>query len=398
LGLYSYTRLSTYKQCPFRYKLKYIDKIPEETKTIDQFMGSRVHEALERLYKNLISAKIMPLERVLEYYRRNWEREWDNNIRFVNEDLSKDDYRDLGKNCIEDYYKSYYPFNQSRTIYVEKRVCFALDKDGRCKIQGFMDRLAIASDGTYEIHDYKTNKSLPTQKDRDDDKQLALYQIGVKDMWSDARSIKLFWHYLVFNKEMCSSRTDEDIEKLKAEKVALINEMETTTEFLPRESPLCSWCSYQSICPLWKHLFIIEYSRVNVILKEEGVQFVDRLEELQCKRKTIEDEIERTKEKLIAYSEREGTDRIFGSAKVARIKKETKISFPDTKDERRTHLEETLKELGKWDEVSSLDVRKLGKIVEEGDWDDSIIKAIEKFGYKEERKAVALVKRKKGDE
>jgi RecB family exonuclease len=54
-----------------------------------------------------------------------------------------------------------------------------LDKDGRCKIQGFVDRLAIASDGTYEIHGYKTNKSLPTQKDKDDDKQLALYQIGV---------------------------------------------------------------------------------------------------------------------------------------------------------------------------------------------------------------------------
>jgi len=202
----------------------------------------------------------------------------------------------------------------------------------------------------------------------------------------------------VFNKEICSSRTDEDIEKLKAEKIALINEIETTTEFLPRESPLCSWCSYQSICPLWRHLFIIEHSREKEILKEEGVQLVDRLEELQSKRKEIEDEIERTKEKLIVYSEREGTDRIFGSAKVARIKKETKISFPDTKDERRTHLEETLKELGKWDEVSSLDVRKLSKIVEEGAWDESAIEGIEKFGDKEEKKSVTLVKKKKGVE
>ncbi len=68
MGLYSHTRLSTYKQCPYRHKLKYIDKIPEEMKTIEPFMGSRVHEALESLYKNLISTKIMPLESVIGIY------------------------------------------------------------------------------------------------------------------------------------------------------------------------------------------------------------------------------------------------------------------------------------------------------------------------------------------
>lgn len=397
MGLYSYTRLSTYRQCPYRYKLRYIDRIPE-VKTVEQFMGSMVHKALERLYKNLISAKIIPIEDILSYYNKNWEKNGDDNIKFVRKDFSYDDYRALGEKCIRDYYECYYPFDQSRTIFVEKRVSFALDKDGRYKIHGFIDRLAIASDGAYEIHDYKTNGRLPAQKDKDEDKQLTLYQIGVKDMWPDARTIRLFWHYLVFNKEMSSSRADEDIEKLKAEKIALINEIESATEFFPRESLLCSWCSYQSICPLWKHLFAIEHLPKDEIPKEEGVQLVDNLEELQSKRKQIEDGIEQAKEKLIVYSEREGVDRIFGSAKVARIKKETKISFPDTKDEGRTRLEKTLKESGKWDEVSSLDVRKLGKIVEEGGWDDSIITAIEKFGYKEEKKSVALVKRKKGEE
>lgn len=273
-----------------------------------------------------------------------------------------------------------------------------MDKEGRYKIVGFIDRLAIAPDGTYEIHDYKTNGSLPTQKDKDEDKQLALYQIGVKDMWSDAHSIKLFWHYLVFNREISSSRTDEDIEKLKAEKIALINEIESATEFPPRESSLCSWCSYQAICPLWKHIFIIERLPEKEISKEEGVQLVDRLERLQSTRKEIEDEIEKTKEKLIAYSEREGMDRIFGSIKMAKIKKEIKLSFPDTKDEKRIQLEKIIRELGKWDEVSSLDVRKLAKIIEEGSWNDSIIKRIEKFGDKEEKKSLTLVKKKKGEE
>jgi putative RecB family exonuclease len=398
LGLYSYTKLSTYKQCPYKYKLKYLEKVPEDMKTIEQFMGSRVHEALKKLYKNLISAKLMPLGKVLEYYHKRWEEKWDDSIKLVKSDLSNEDYRALGQRCIEDYYEGYYPFNQSKTIAVEKRVSFTLDEEGRHKIVGFIDRISIAPDGTYLIHDYKTKGSLPTQKTKDEDKQLALYQIGVKNMWVDAHSIKLVWHYLVFNKEISSLRTDEDIEKLRVEKISLINEIESATDFPPRESSLCNWCSYQAICPLWRHLFIIEHLPKNKVSKEEGVQLVDRLEELQSLKKRIEAEIEETKEALIAYSEREEVDRIFGTAKVAKIKKEEKLGFPDTNDRRRVQLEKILKEGGRWDEVSSLDVRKLARIVQEGTWDNKTIQRIEGFIDREEKKSVTLVKKKGGEE
>jgi putative RecB family exonuclease len=361
-------------------------------------MGSCVHEALEKLYKNVISAKLIPLERVLEYYHKVWERDWDDDIRFVKKDLTKHDYRTLGERCIEDYYKSYYPFDQSRTIHVEKRVSFALDQEGRYKIVGYVDRIAIAPDGTYEIHDYKTNGTLPIQKDKDEDKQLALYEIGVKGMWKDVHSVKYVWHYLVFNKEISSSRTDGDIEKLRAEKISIINKIESASEFPPRESSLCGWCSYQSICPLWKHLFIIERLTPREISKEEGVKLVDRLESLQMERKEIEAEIEEKKGALIDYSDREGVDRIFGSNKMAKIKKETRLSFPDTKDEKRAQLEKIIKEEGKWDEVSSLDVRKLAKKIEEGEWEEGFLESVEKLGEKKERKSVTLLKKKEKEE
>ncbi len=398
MGLYSYTKLSTYKQYPYKYRLKYIDKVPEEMKTIEQFMGQRVHEALERLYKNLISGKTIPVEKFLEYYGKNWKEKWDDNIKFVKKDLSRDDYRELGEKCIKDYYGNYHPFNQSQTISVEKMVYVPLDEMGKYKIRGFIDRLAIAPDGTYEIHDYKTNRSLPAQKDKDEDKQLALYQIGVKHMWKDIHRVQLLWHYLVFNKQISSSRTDEDIEKLKVEKISLIGEIESATDFLPKESSLCNWCSYQAICPLWKHLFRVEQLPKEVISREEGVQLVDRLDMLQSERKRIEDEIAQTKEKLISYSEKEDVERIFGSNKVAKVKKEIKVSFPDTKDEKRTQLEKIVSESGKWDEVSWLDVRRLAKIVEDKGWDNGVIERIEAFGDKEVKKSVTLVKKKKGEE
>ena len=46
-------------------------------------------------------------------------------------------------------------------------------------IQGFIDRIARARDGAIEIQDYKTSARLPSQANVDDDRQLALYQIGV---------------------------------------------------------------------------------------------------------------------------------------------------------------------------------------------------------------------------
>ncbi len=185
-------------------------------------------------------------------------------------------------------------------------------------------------------------------------------------MWRDVNSIKYIWHYLVFNKEISSSRTDRDIEKLIAEKIALIKEIESATEFPPRESSVCNWCSYQSICPLWKHLFVIESLPEKEVLQEKGIQLVDRLERLQSERRGIETQIEETKEALFEYSDMEGMDRIFGSAKMAKIKREIKLSFPDSNDEKRIELEKVIKESGKWNEVSSLNLIKLAKKIEEG--------------------------------
>ena len=49
--IYSHSRLSTFEQCPFKFKLRYIDKIiPEIENTIESFLGGIVHETLEWIY------------------------------------------------------------------------------------------------------------------------------------------------------------------------------------------------------------------------------------------------------------------------------------------------------------------------------------------------------------
>jgi len=96
---------------------------------------------------------------------------------------------------------------------------------------------------------------LPTQKDADKDRQLALYQIGIQKKWTDIDGVQLIWHYLAFDKDIVSSRTDEAICRLTDATTAVIDEIEAAHDFPPRESALCNWCEYPDLCPQRKHYF-----------------------------------------------------------------------------------------------------------------------------------------------
>jgi putative RecB family exonuclease len=130
-------------------------------------------------------------------------------------------------------------------------VATSLDPDGCYKIQGYIDRLVSVGSGRYEIHDYKTSGRLPSQRDLDADRQLALYQLAVEEMWPDAKEVELVWHYLAFGKELRSRRTPNALERLKSSTIAVIDRIEADVEFKPIKSSLCHWCAYQNICPVW---------------------------------------------------------------------------------------------------------------------------------------------------
>ena len=49
MAVYSNSKLSTFEQCRQKYKFQYIDKIRIPGESIEAFLGSRVHEALEKL-------------------------------------------------------------------------------------------------------------------------------------------------------------------------------------------------------------------------------------------------------------------------------------------------------------------------------------------------------------
>ncbi|MCK5042799.1 MAG: PD-(D/E)XK nuclease family protein, partial [Candidatus Aenigmarchaeota archaeon] len=228
MTLYSHSRLSTFEQCPLKFRFRYIDKISVDTaQSIEAFLGSRVHETLEKLYIDLKFQKTNTLQDLIKYFSDQWKKNWNPTIKIVKKDYTEENYRKMGEKFITDYYNKYKPFNDTRILGIENRVVIDLNGDGKFKLQGYIDRLAMKGEDTVEIHDYKTNSNLPLQDYLDRDRQLALYAIAVKESYPFAKKIRLVWHFLAFDKEMVSSRTEKQLDSLKKETVTLIKTIES---------------------------------------------------------------------------------------------------------------------------------------------------------------------------
>ncbi len=248
MAIYSHSRLSTFEQCPFKFKLRYIDKIkPEIEKTIEAHLGSVVHKTLEWIYNN-VGTLTLKIDEIIKYYTEEWQKEFSEEIRIVKEELTARDYFNKGIQFLVDYYSKHSPFKDG-TIECEKGIIVELDERGEYKIQGFIDRLVYNLEtGEYEIHDYKTGARELTQEKLDQDRQLALYSMAVKKIYGQDKEVCLIWHFLAHNKMVKSKRTNEQLDQLKRDTIKLIKKIESTREFLPNRSVLCKWCEYKGRC------------------------------------------------------------------------------------------------------------------------------------------------------
>jgi putative RecB family exonuclease len=395
---YSHSQLSTYETCPHQYKLSYIDKIKVETEGIEAFMGSRVHDALEKLYRDLKVTKLNSLEEIIDYYHQSWEKNWNEMIQIIRKEYTADHYRRLGEKCITDYYKRYYPFDQGKTLGLEENIYFPLDQEKGYSIRGFIDRLALLDHSILEIHDYKTSGRLPTQENVNSDRQLAFYQMGVEGKWKDIQEIRLIWHYLAFDTEIRSSRTPEELHRLRRKTLELIQKIETDRQFLPKEGPLCNWCDYQGFCPKRKHQMIVESFPLNEYLNEEGVTLVNKYVEVKERKRLLDEEIDfelaKLEEALYAYAQREEVEAIFGSDHVAKIKIETKEKYPLKGEPSRKVLDEMIKKAGKWMDVSDLNPWMLTRVIGRAGWDPSLVKKVKGFSTVEENRSLTVSKLK----
>ncbi len=352
---YSHSRLSTFEQCSLKYKYKYIDKIKTDiSTTIEAFMGDKVHRALEKLYKDLQFQHLNTEEDLINYYVKIWDEEWDDSILIV-KDYSPDNYKKKGELMIKNYYKRYHPFDQEITIGLETQFYYDLNDDYKIHIR--IDRLCSPEEGVYEIHDYKTSNSLPTQEEADKDRQLAIYSLGVKEKYKDAKKVVLVWHYLQFDKTIKSVRSEEQLEDLRKSTISLIKNIEKQISYEPQQSPLCDYCEYQSICPLWKHLF--EAKKNN--FKEDTSELVKNYVLLKEKENLLKNEIENIGEKLKIVAENKGAKALFSDEHMLNIWSKEVHKAPKKNDPRRPKFVQVLKSLNIYELYSDVHTWELEK-------------------------------------
>ena len=101
---YSHSRISTFEQCRYKYKLQYIDKTkPEIENTIEAFMGDLVHRTLEKLYSNKKFKKRISKAMLLKHYKDLWDKEYSDDILIAKADkgLTADNYKKMGINFMQ---------------------------------------------------------------------------------------------------------------------------------------------------------------------------------------------------------------------------------------------------------------------------------------------------------
>ncbi len=298
----SYSAVDTYQTCPLKYKFQHIDKI-KEPKSKEQVFGTLVHAVMRYVHSPALVAP--SLEDAIDYFSQNWSSDV-----FENEIEERAAFTQ-GVKMIQGYYAKNDPADFT-VVDLESRFQIEIgnDETGRHTISGSIDRIDKTADG-YEIIDYKTTKKMPSQEKVDNDLQLSIYLRAFLDRYPKEidriGTITVSLYYLKHGVKLSSTRTVEQLALLERDFLEVISHIEKG-EFEPIVSVLCDWCGYQKICPMWKHKFAAERKMDS----DEARAAIDDFIAVRDGMASAKKKLAELQEKLFAYMETEGVDRVFG--------------------------------------------------------------------------------------
>lgn len=375
MAKYSFSQVWVYKQCPMKYRFKYVDWYPTDFQTTaDLLLWNSVHYALEQLYNAVNNFKVPTLEETLWFF----DEYWNNKLKELSEKWeelvikwkdSSDDYIRRGKIYIEDYYNKHHPFDNIKVIDTEAKLIFDLEE--WLHFNWNVDRLDKIWEDTFVITDYKTNKRLPTE-DRDSYKeQLTLYWIWVKQKyWKYFNKLKARLYFFHQDIEDEWELTDELLEEVRNKYVWLVKEIEYKKEkykdwdkkaFETNENPLCWFCEFQSICPLFSHIncddeFVWE-------LWENTIKnFIDEYGKLSKQQLELKKQIETIKDLLIQYIEKKMSEWVDYKRLFWNEFKLSLVETPNYSQKDKDKFKQMVEEMWLIDEVLAVDRFKVNAL------------------------------------
>ena len=109
----------------------------------------------------------------------------------------------------------------------------------------------------------------------------------------------------------------------------------------------------------------------------------------------IDPELEKIKEAMIKFAEREGIVTLNGSDHTARIWVKDVLKFPGKSDDGRKELEAILRNSELWNKFSELDIFTLSKVVQEKKLPPIVTSMLMQFAKKEKVEKIYLRKKEK---
>ncbi|PPJ15735.1 recombinase RecB [Nocardia nova] len=243
------SRAIDFKQCPLKYRLRAIDRIPE-TPGRDAVRGTVVHAVLESLY-GLPSGERVP-ERAAALVEPVWQRLLADRpeIEVVLEQGGLPPFLDEVSRLVRDYYHLENPTGfdpESCESLVEVRLA-----DGS-PLRGYVDRIDIAPDGRLRVVDYKTGR-VPAP----DAEQKALFQLKFYALiMYRTRGVAPAQLRLLYLRDgqILTYAPDADelvrFERIVSALWAAITTAGREGDFPPRPGWGCKFCEYRPLCPAY---------------------------------------------------------------------------------------------------------------------------------------------------
>jgi len=364
----SYSAISTYLQCPQKYKFQEIDRI-RVPKSREAIFGTLIHQTLKFMFRR--DPLFPTLDEVIAYFRENWP------AREVFEQESKNDplkrtwtqeeeriYFEEGVRMLKHFYEKNAPWNFT-VIDLESRFEISLtdEKTGETHIlAGIIDRIDKTPDGKYEIIDYKTSKKMPSQEELNRDLQLSLYSLSLQKRWPHLKpeDIKLSLYFLKHGEKLSTQATPETTQKTKEHILKTVDEIQARLrdgkEFEPTPNSLCDWCAFKPICPAWKHLYRNLKSQTSNS-KDEMEKIIKEYFTLKKAEQQNEKRLTELQRQIKDYMEKEGLTRVFDDSGVIAKKIIQRYEYDWEK------IKSLLSPIEKWEEILEPDETKLRKLL-----------------------------------
>ncbi|WP_083563631.1 RecB family exonuclease [Boudabousia liubingyangii] len=245
----SYSRLKEFKQCPLRYQLSMVNRIPQPPQMHLAF-GTAVHQVLENLYALPRPERTheAALADIPEAFRFTMDEHPEYEELFETE-AEKEELQGRIRTVIDKYFLIENPsllINAGRELEVQ-----AVTDEG-VNIRGFIDRIdRNPNDGSLRVVDYKTGKMPRPQYQQDALDQLRFYALLLTKAkkQTPARTQLV---YLEAQQILPLDPQGHDlygIEKTINQTWTRIEEALNKRYFTTRKGPLCTWCPFQEYCP-----------------------------------------------------------------------------------------------------------------------------------------------------